>query len=225
MIKAIITDIEGTTTDINFVHQVLFPYSRRKMAQFLNHEQNKPQVITELGRVRHEMGKMDASLDEVIEQLLAWIDSDEKIAPLKNIQGFIWLQGFEQGEFKGHLYQDAYENLCRWHKAGIKLYVYSSGSVKAQQLLFKYSDFGDVRYLFSGHFDTSVGGKKEPSSYHNILESIQFSPNETLFLSDVLEELDAASENGIQTRLVNRNNQVFVTHPHPVCLTFNDIKL
>ncbi|MBS0288302.1 MAG: acireductone synthase [Proteobacteria bacterium] len=225
MIKAIITDIEGTTTDINFVHKVLFPYSRQKMAAFLNHEQNKPHVITELGHVRHEMGKMDASLDEVIDQLIAWIDKDEKIAPLKNIQGFIWLQGFEKGEFKGHLYQDAYDNLCRWHNAGIKLYVYSSGSVKAQQLLFKHSDFGDIRYLFSGFFDTSVGAKKEPSSYHNILEEIQFLPNETLFLSDVVDELNAASVNGIQTRLLNRDNQVFAAHSHPVCLSFNDIKI
>ena len=224
-IKAIITDIEGTTTDIHFVHKVLFPYSRENIHAYLIVNQNKPEVITELNEIRKLMDNIDATLDDINQQLIQWIDSDVKIAPLKNLQGFIWQQGFQQGEFKGHVYADAYENLIKWHQQKIKLYIYSSGSVKAQQLLFQYSTYGDIRYLFDGYFDTKVGPKKEASSYAEILKQIQCQPEETLFLSDVVAECDAAYENNMQTRLLNRDNQVFEDNQHLVCHTFNEIIL
>ncbi len=225
MIKTIITDIEGTTTDIHFVHKILFPYSRKNIRSYLLANQNKPEVITELNEIRQLIGDANPDLAKIGDQLIEWIDNDVKIAPLKNLQGYIWQQGFEQGEFKGHVYTDAYENLLKWHQQKIKLYIYSSGSVKAQHLLFQYSSFGDMRYLFDGYFDTAVGGKKEAKSYANILEQTQSKPEETLFLSDVVAELDAASENKIKTILLNRDNQTFENNKHHICDSFNEIKL
>jgi enolase-phosphatase E1 len=223
MIKAIITDIEGTTTDIDFVHKVLFPYSRRKMHAFLNEHQHSPEVAQEIKQAQQLMQNQTASLDAVCEQLIAWIDSDQKIGPLKTLQGFIWAEGFAKGEYQGHVYQDAYDHLQKWHQAGLKLYVYSSGSVQAQRLLFQYSAFGDMRPLFQGYFDTQVGGKKESASYATILKAIQFKPEETLFLSDVVAELDAAKENGMHTALLNRNKAALPKHYHIETSSFGGI--
>ncbi len=224
MIKTIITDIEGTTTDIHFVHKVLFPFSRKNIRSYLLANQSKPEVITELNEIRQQIGA-DADLAKIGDKLIEWIDNDVKIAPLKNLQGYVWQQGFEQGEFKGHVYTDAYENLLKWHQQKIKIFIYSSGSVKAQHLLFQYSSFGDMRYLFEDYFDTAVGGKKEKKSYANILDKIQSKPEETLFLSDVVAELDAASENRIKTILLNRDHQAFENNKHQICKSFNEINV
>lgn len=224
MIKAIITDIEGTTTDIHFVHQVLFPYSREKITSFINIHQDKPEVAKELLAAGKLIGDK-ATLSDIIQQFIEWIDKDVKIAPLKNLQGYIWEEGFLKGDFKGHVYEDAYQNLLKWHQNNIKLYVYSSGSVKAQHLLFQFSAFGDMRYLFEGYFDTQVGGKKEASSYAKIVDTIQIAPKEVLFLSDVIAELDAAKQSGLNTILLNRNHVLFDQNAHTTCLTFNEINL
>lgn len=225
MIKAIITDIEGTTTDIHFVHKVLFPYSRERMASFIHDNQDNPAVIKELDAIRTIMEDPNASLAKISQQLLQWIDDDLKIAPLKNLQGLIWEQGFKSQAFKGHLYQDAYDQLNKWHANNIKLYVYSSGSVQAQRLLFGFSEFGDLTPLFSGFFDTQVGAKKEAKAYQNILEAIQCEGKEVLFLSDVVAELDAARENQIHTALLNRDAQVSDNNAHPVYTSFDEIIL
>ncbi len=224
MIKAIITDIEGTTTDIHFVHKVLFPYSRERMADFVKSNANEPKVALILQEIATGIGPQ-ATQAQVIEQLIHWIDNDVKMGTLKTLQGYIWQKGFEEGAFTGHIYPDAYEHLVKWHQAGIKLYIYSSGSIQAQQLLFGYSDFGDLRYLFSDYFDTAIGGKKEATSYANILKSIQFSPNEVMFLSDVVAELDAARENGIKTQLLNRDGVTLNTNGHPVYASFAEIEM
>ncbi|HRE30744.1 MAG TPA: acireductone synthase, partial [Candidatus Berkiella sp.] len=196
MIKAIVTDIEGTTTDVHFVHKVLFPYSRERMAEYVTANEHNPLIVPSLNEIREQLDQ-NATLSDVIAQLLSWIDQDVKMGPLKAIQGHIWQTGFEQGHFTGHVYPDAYENLIKWHQKGIALYIYSSGSVKAQQLLFQYSDFGDLSYLFKGNFDTEIGGKKEVSSYKNILDTIGLAGNQVLFLSDLVAELDAARTNQI----------------------------
>ncbi len=224
MIKAIITDIEGTTTDIHFVHKVLFPYSRERIAEYIRANQDNPQLVPILQEIRQQLIP-GADLTLVIRQLIDWIDQDVKNGSLKAIQGLIWQEGFENGAFKGHVYPDAYENLIKWHKQGIDLYIYSSGSVQAQQLLFQYSDFGDLRYLFKGYFDTAVGGKKEAVSYANILNQIGYAPDEVLFLSDVKAELDAAKANKIHTYLLDREHMELEIKNHPVAGNFNVIQL
>jgi enolase-phosphatase E1 len=171
-------------------------------------------VAQALNEIKVILENKSATLDAQIEQLIAWIDQDAKIGSLKTIQGFIWQQGFEQGDFTGHVYADAFDKLKQWHQKGIALYVYSSGSVQAQQLLFQYSDFGDLRYLFQGYFDTQVGGKRESESYQRILQQIKLNGPEALFLSDVVAELDAAKVNHIQTVLLNRENQAMEMHGH-----------
>lgn len=200
--RAIVTDIEGTTSSIAFVHQVLFPYSRARLAGYVAAHAAEAAPI--LDAVRAEAGREDLDVAGCIARLLEWHDADRKIGPLKELQGLIWAQGFAEGVLKGHVYADAVAGLRRWHAGGIRLYVYSSGSVGAQKLLFGHSDFGDLTPLFAGHFDTAVGGKKEARSYAAIAEAVGLAPGDILFLSDVGEELAAARAAGFAVLLLAR---------------------
>ncbi|MDE1189478.1 MAG: acireductone synthase [Pantoea sp.] len=199
MIRAIVTDIEGTTSDIRFVHNVLFPYARQHLATFVREHQAEQAVAAALEAVRQESGASEATLDEVIATLLNYIDQDRKSPGLKALQGMIWRDGYVEGQFTGHLYPDVLPAFERWRQQGKALYVYSSGSVAAQKLLFGYSDEGDLTSLFSGYFDTGVGAKRESQSYHNIAQQIGHDASELLFLSDIHQELDAAAEAGWRT--------------------------
>jgi enolase-phosphatase E1 len=198
MTKAILTDIEGTTTAVSFVYDVLFPYARQRMAAFVRSHRRDPQVQAQLREAEAELDG-PAGEERTIEALLEWMRADRKVPALKALQGMIWRAGFESGALTGHLYPDAVEGLRRWHRQGIGLYVYSSGSVAAQRLLFTHSEFGDLTPLFSGYFDTRVGAKREPRSYRQIAEEIGHSAPEILFLSDTAGELDAAREAGMET--------------------------
>lgn len=209
---AIVTDIEGTTTDIDFVHKVLFPYAARSLADFVRAHQHDSAIAPLIDDVRKEIQQAAASLDEVIDTLLLWIKEDKKITPLKTLQGYIWQNGYEKGDYTGHVYADAAYWLKQWHQAGLKLYVYSSGSVLAQQLLYRYSDAGDLSTLFSGHFDTRIGGKRDSQSYRNISEQLGITGEQLLFLSDINEELDAARTAGWRTLLVARKETPPSTH-------------
>jgi enolase-phosphatase E1 len=167
MIKAIITDIEGTTSSLAFVKDVLFPYARANLADYVRSNSGQESVKKIMAATCQEIGT-ELDTEQVISQLIQWIDEDKKVTPLKSLQGLIWEAGYQQGDFKGHIYPDAVENLKKWKAKGLDLYVYSSGSVQAQKLLFAYTDYGDLTPLFSGYFDTHIGGKKEPQSYRNI---------------------------------------------------------
>ncbi|MEG3128420.1 acireductone synthase [Pantoea cypripedii] len=199
MIRAIVTDIEGTTSDIRFVHNVLFPYARQHLATFVREHQAEQAVAAALEAVRQESGAPEATLDEVIATLISYIDLDRKSPGLKALQGMIWRDGYVEGQFTGHLYPDVLPAFERWRQQGKALYVYSSGSVAAQKLLFGYSDEGDLTSLFSGYFDTGVGAKRESQSYRNIAQQIGHDASELLFLSDIHQELDAAAEAGWRT--------------------------
>ncbi|MBP2196612.1 acireductone synthase [Pantoea cypripedii] len=199
MIRAIVTDIEGTTSDIRFVHNVLFPYARQHLATFVREHQAEQAVTAALEAVRQESGAPEATLDEVIATLISYIDLDRKSPGLKALQGMIWRDGYVEGQFTGHLYPDVLPAFERWRQQGKALYVYSSGSVAAQKLLFGYSDEGDLTSLFSGYFDTGVGAKRESQSYRNIAQQIGHDASELLFLSDIHQELDAAAEAGWRT--------------------------
>lgn len=203
MVKAILTDIEGTTSSISFVKDVLFPYARRAMAGFVRARSSDPEVRRWLDAAAMDIGGV-VSDNCIVEILQQWIDEDRKHTALKALQGMIWKAGYEQGEFSAHVYPDAAEMLRGWHAAGLPLYVYSSGSVAAQKLFFRFSDFGDLGAIFDGHFDTEVGGKREAASYSRIAEAVGLPAADILFLSDIVEELDAARDAGMQTCLVDR---------------------
>jgi enolase-phosphatase E1 len=198
LIRAILTDIEGTTSSIAFVKEVLFPYARDHIAEYIYKYSTTPDVRILLDEVCAEVGR---ALDdgEIIDQLMRWIDEDRKVSPLKTLQGMLWQQGYQNGEISGHIYKDAVDKLKEWHARQIKLYVYSSGSVAAQKLLFGFSKYGDLTALFSGYFDTRTGQKREPSSYKAIAETLNMPASDILFLSDTAEELDAARSAGMLT--------------------------
>ncbi|KAF7767672.1 enolase-phosphatase E1 [Pseudoalteromonas citrea] len=220
MIKAILTDIEGTITRISFVKDILFPYAAKHLPKFVEQHQHVPEVAAQLHEVKHLIAKPTASTSEAIDALLNWIKNDEKVTPLKQLQGLIWQAGYENGDFTGHIYPDAFEFLNAQYTAKLNLYVYSSGSVKAQKLLFEYSDYGDIRPLFNAYFDTKVGGKKEAQSYLNIVEQLPYLASEILFLSDIVEELDAAKSAGLATLQLWRDGQT-QSAAHPIITDFN----
>src|SRR5438132_10173426 len=144
MIRAIVTDIEGTTTSLSFVHDILFPYAARRLARFLVDHSTEPNVAGILAEVRSELDDPKATLPVLIEQLQTWAAEDRKIGPLKSIQGLIWEAGYHNGDFRSHVYPDVAGHLKLWHEQGIQLYVYSSGSIHAQKLLFGHSEAGDL---------------------------------------------------------------------------------
>lgn len=199
MIRAILTDIEGTTSSIDFVKEVLFPYARAKLPAFVVTHADRPEVQHWLQEAAREAGLVAASRQEIIDLLARWIDEDRKATPLKALQGLIWEDGYASGEFEGHVYPEVAENLRKWNAQGIRLYVYSSGSVAAQKLLFGHSAAGDLTPLFSGYFDTTIGGKLDVDSYRRIAEAVGIPAAEILFLSDVAAELEAAAAAGLRT--------------------------
>lgn len=224
MIKAIVMDIEGTTSSIDFVHQSLFPYAKKNMRSFLREHTRWPEVAAHLHEVAHIEGRQ-LTWEDAADVLERWIAEDRKATPLKALQGMIWKIGYEDGELKGHVYADTPVYLRQWHEAGKKLYVYSSGSVEAQQLIFGYSDYGDLTPLFSGYFDTRTGGKREAQSYRSILGQIGTRGEETLFLSDVGEELDAAREAGMKTCQLLRDAKAKPFPAHPQAKDFSEIAI
>ena len=198
-IKAILTDIEGTTSAVSFVFDVLFPYAARHLPDFVLQHAARADVAEQLDAVRRDANEPNADVERVIDILLGWIAEDRKATPLKALQGMVWEQGYQAAELKGHVYPDAVEALKRWHQDGFKLFVYSSGSFQAQKLIFGCSQVGDLSPLFSGYFDTTSGPKREAKSYERITQAIGLDASQILFLSDIVEELDAARTAGMAT--------------------------
>ncbi|MEO5630061.1 MAG: acireductone synthase [Thermomonas sp.] len=210
MKTTILTDIEGTTSSISFVKDVLFPYARRELPRFVREHGHEPEVRHWLDAVATENGSICD--DEVIaETLQGWIDQDRKHTALKALQGMIWMEGYRSRDFTAHMYPDVAPQLQAWHDAGHRLAVYSSGSVPAQKLLFGNSDAGDLSALFSGYFDTEVGNKRDADSYRLLADALNRSPGDILFLSDVIAELDAARIAGMRTVLLDRRED----YPEP----------
>lgn len=191
MVKAVLTDIEGTTSSIAFVTDTLFPYARARLAGWIAAHPEAAPILKEVP-------------GDPVETLTRWIDEDRKETALKTLQGLIWAEGYADGTLEGHVYPDAAQALRRWHADGLSLYVYSSGSVAAQKLIFGHSNAGDLTPLFSGYFDTTTGPKKEPESYLRIAAEIGLPAQEILFLSDSVPEIEAARGAGLKTCLVDR---------------------
>ena len=222
MIKAIVTDIEGTTSSIDFVHQTLFPYARLHLRAYLQAHAADAEVEEQLEALARSEGRKLA-IGQAADVLERWIDEDRKDTPLKAIQGLIWAQGYADGALSGHVYADTPTCLRRWFAAGKKLYIYSSGSEAAQKLIFGHSDAGDLTPLFSGYFDTRIGAKREADSYRTILSRIGLRGEEGLFLSDIGEELDAARAAGMQTCQLIRDARAKSFPQHPQARDFSEV--
>jgi enolase-phosphatase E1 len=190
-VRAILCDIEGTTSAIAFVKETLFPFAEAALDGFLAVHGDTPEVAAILEQVREA-----APGEEQRAALRRWMAEDAKVTPLKSLQGLIWRQGFVDGRLKGHLWPDVAPCLRAWHAAGLRLAIYSSGSVEAQRLLFRHSAEGDLSSLIEAYFDTTTGPKRAAPSYAAIAAALGLQPAEILFLSDVAEELDAAASAG-----------------------------
>ena len=203
----ILTDIEGTTTSVSFVYDVLFPYFRENMKKVrtMLHLPEVQAIFQETIRLAQETeNKIIATEEEVIETLIRWSNEDKKITPLKDLQGILWKEAYETGIIKGHVYDDVAPALKAWKDAGLQLGVFSSGSIAAQKLIFGYSVSGDLTPYFSAYFDTTTGGKREVETYIKISQELKIQPSEILFLSDIVEELEAAQQAGLHTMQLTR---------------------
>lgn len=197
--RFILLDIEGTLGSVSFVSDVLFPYARERLADFLIHHGDEPEVAEALADIRSaEPGR------DPLDVLEDWQAKDIKAPPLKRLQGLIWEGGYKAGAFTGHLYPDVVQALQDWRAKGLTLAIYSSGSVKAQDLYFAHSDEGDIRALFTAFFDTQIGAKTEASSYAAIAAHLGAAPSDMLFLSDNPRELAAARQAGLDVAQIER---------------------
>jgi enolase-phosphatase E1 len=211
-IRAIVTDIEGTTSAIAFVRETLFPFAAAALDDFLDAQAGDPAVAAILAEIPGPDRRAT---------LRGWMAADSKATPLKALQGLIWRAGFADGRLRGHLWPDVPACLCAWHAAGIALAVYSSGSEEAQRLLFRHSVAGDLEALFAGFFDTRIGAKREPAAYAAIAGALRLPPGGILFLSDIAEELDAARAGGLATcQLVRPADGTVPCGRHPQAADF-----
>ncbi|MBL8892917.1 MAG: acireductone synthase [Planctomycetaceae bacterium] len=211
-IRAVLLDIEGTTSSLSYVHDVMFPYVRQHLSEYLQTHWGSEslQATLELlaADARHSsasawLGSEPSQQQQqiVVSQVLAWMDQDLKATGLKQLQGQIWQAGFESGKLVSHVWPDVPGALKLWRANGIDLRIYSSGSIAAQKLFFGHTEFGDLLPLFSGHYDTTIGGKKSAASYQAIVADWQRTPDEILFISDIVEELQAAAAAGLRVLL------------------------
>lgn len=228
MTRAILCDIEGTVGPIAFVREVLFPYAARELPDFVRENRERPAVRTQLEAVARQAGVDPGDTERLVLQLQKWIEQDAKVTPLKALQGMVWVRGYESGDFRAPVYEDAHRRLREWRARGFGLHIYSSGSVEAQKLYFRYSDRGDLRPLFQGWFDTNVGPKREASAYAAIADILGAVPEDILFLSDSAAELDAAAAARLRTTWVIRPEDsdvaiAEVRSRHPLAASFDDI--
>lgn len=219
ILRAVLTDIEGTTTPIAFVHRVLFPYARTALPALIHDRAAEPRVAAALAEVRALAPDADP-----LAQCLAWMDDDAKVGPLKTLQGLAWRDGYESGALQGELYDDVAPALRAWHAAGITLAVYSSGSEAAQRLIFGHTPHGDLTGLFAAFLDTAIGGKRETASYAEAALRLELPPACILFLSDVAAELDAAASAGLAVcQLVRPDDGTVACGRHPMAPDFGSV--
>lgn len=208
MTRAVVVDIEGTTSSTDFVTSTLFPYARARFATYLAEHRDSPQLRARLDEIRTEIDEPHADEARIVAALEHWSDTDRKITPLKTIQGWIWQDAFARGDLTSHFYPDVIPALRRWHGAGMVLAVFSSGSVDAQRAWFGHSPEGDLLPLLTRYFDTdNAGPKREAHSYRKIAAELAVPSQTTLFLSDVVAELDAARDAGWTTIGVRRTGE------------------
>jgi enolase-phosphatase E1 len=229
----VLLDIEGTTTPISFVYEVLFPYARRHASRYLAAHSSSPEGLADIEGLRDQHakdlseGRNPPPLEgDSLEDYVYWLmDNDRKVTPLKSLQGKIWEEGYRTGDLKSQVFDDVPRAFSLWNERGKQVCIYSSGSVLAQRLLFAHTDKGDLTRFIHEYFDTNVGEKREDESYRRIAASLKREASEILFISDVTAELDAARSAGFQTVLCVRpgNHPQPEPHAHPAILTFDDL--
>jgi enolase-phosphatase E1 len=235
-VRAILLDIEGTTTPIDFVTRVLFPYARERVREFLGRRGTDPAVRADVAGLRAEHDADDRaglapppwrdgtpaeSLESAVTYVHWLMDRDRKSTALKALQGRIWDEGYQAGHLRGRVYPDVPRALARWRAQGRDVAIFSSGSVLAQKLLFSRSEAGDLTPFLRGFFDTTTGAKRDPESYRKIAHALGQAPEALLFLSDVSAELDAARAGGMTTGLCVREGGL--PTDHPVVRSFDEV--
>ncbi|MFZ4510241.1 MAG: acireductone synthase [Candidatus Nanopelagicales bacterium] len=228
-ISHVVIDIEGTTSSTWFVYEHLYPYSRERFAEYVARRDSDDDVARAVGQVAELLGRQGLTDEEVVTALNAWLDEDRKVTPLKTIQGLIWDDGFARGQLTSHFYPDVIPAIRSWHAAGIRIAVFSSGSLKAQSAWFGHSPEGDLRPLLAAAFDTeSAGPKRSAASYATIAASLDASPSSLLFLSDLDDELDAATHAGWHAVGVSRPGEQHHERgvgDHALIGTFDELEL
>lgn len=228
-------DIEGTTTSVGFVFDVLFPFARAHAAGFLAQEGSTSEVVETLALLAADaerereagldcplVAEGDQRLASALDAMLWMMDRDRKTAGLKRLQGQIWRAGYEQGTLESDVFDDVPVALRKWRAAGSRVFIYSSGSVAAQKLLFRYSRCGDLTALIDGYFDTGVGEKRAAASYTRILEEVGVAGGEVLFLTDIVAEADAAVAAGLRVCIASRpGNAAQPDHPYALSSRFD----
>ncbi|PQO35898.1 acireductone synthase [Bremerella cremea] len=237
--NCILLDIEGTTSSVSFVYDVMFPFVLRELDKYLECAWNSPELAPVLDQIAQDAGSEtflawtsdlsveSARRERVAAEIRRLMANDIKATGLKQLQGMIWKDGFERGELVAEVYQDVPVALDAWTTAGLRVYIYSSGSIAAQKLFFGHSEVGNLLNYFSGHFDTTTGPKKEVLSYVTIASAIGEASEKILFISDITAELDAAREAGMATRLSIRpgNKPVEEGHGHEPIASFAQVSL
>jgi len=237
--RALLLDIEGTTTPIEFVYQVLFPYARAHIKEFIERHHASPDVGADLVQLRHEhacdvAAKLDpppwhedssaARLESAVAYVHWLMDRDRKATPLKSLQGKIWEAGYRSGALRSEVYPDVPPAFARWQAQQKSIAIFSSGSVLAQKLLFAHTTSGDLTRFIRAYFDTATGAKTQPASYRRIASALALHSGEILFLSDVTAEVDAARLAGLETALCVRIRQLPAPErAYPVIQTFDVI--
>ncbi|KAF7701353.1 enolase-phosphatase E1 [Silurus meridionalis] len=248
-VNVFLLDIEGTTTPITFVKEVLFPYIKEHLEEYLGahwEEDECKQDVQLLKKQTEEDLKQnracpvhavdqtvhtdeEKAIREVVDSVLWQMDADRKTTALKQLQGHMWRAAYVSGKIKGEVYQDVVPAIRRWREYGLKVYIYSSGSIEAQKLLFGYSVEGDLLDLFDGHFDTNIGAKVESKSYQKIAERIGCSPEDIMFLTDVTREAKAAEDAGVNVAVVVRPGNMELTEEerkyYTTITTFSQLEL
>jgi len=234
-------DIEGTTSSVDFVYKTLFPYASARAEAYLREHAAEAEVQSLIEGLRAESrreaekdprlevwrgGSAEDEIASAARYVRRLIELDRKVTRLKTLQGMIWEEGFRSGELKGHVYEDLPRAFKRWKKNGKRIGIFSSGSVLAQKLLFGHSSAGDLSVYIDDYFDTTTGPKREEASYGAISRALRIRPEETLFVSDVAEELDAAKSAGMHTTLMLRPGAARSdAAKHTFVENFDDIRL
>ena len=228
-IDVVLLDVEGTTTPVAFVYDVLFPFARARLAAwFASRPLTDPEVDEIVESLRQELqddpgAPASWTIEAVVSRLLSFMDQDRKSRALKIVQGKIWEEGYRSGQLRGEVYADVPPALARWNAEGRAVGIFSSGSVLAQKLLFAHSSAGDLTPLLRWHFDTAMGPKVEPRSYTRIAAAVNALPAKILFVSDVVKELEAARAAGMPTRLCVRPPATTPAFGFEIINTFDEI--
>jgi len=222
--RCALLDIEGTVADVRFVYDVMFPFVRNNLQDFLHSNWNAPAIQSSLSllaidagfgpdqipwKAHHGLADKQASQEQiagVVQTVCKLMDKDSKTTGLKSLQGLVWESGFRSGKLQAEVFGDVVPALERWKKAGVDLRIYSSGSILAQKLFFAHTKSGDLTRFFSGHYDTTIGSKKEPDSYSKIAEALGLSPTQIVFFTDVIGEIEAANKAHMQVVACMRPN-------------------